>query len=194
MTAQNNSITFLQGRKTILRPIEDADLAQLHLWINREEVRLNLLVFRPMSMQNEQEWLAKYRNDPHTVLFAICTLDGRLIGSTSLAAIDWVHRFATSGTLIGEPDARGKGYGTDAKMSLLNYAFNTLNLNRVNSGAMDFNERSVRYNLKCGYKIEGRERNKYFKAGRYVDHLVLGVLREEWLPVWDAYQKAQSTQ
>jgi RimJ/RimL family protein N-acetyltransferase len=192
-TATTDSLTFLKGKKVILRPLETTDIGPLQVWINNEELRRNFLVFRPMSREDEQDWFEKIRKDPQSFLFAMCAHDGTLIGNIGLIAIDWVHRFATSGTLIGDPNFRNKGYGTDAKMLLLNYAFNTLNLNRVNSGAIEFNERSQRYNQKCGYKIEGRERAKYFKDGKYWDHIVLGVLREEWLPLWDEYQKDPPT-
>jgi RimJ/RimL family protein N-acetyltransferase len=187
----SNNIIFIKGKKVILRPVEEADLPFFQLWINREEIRRNLMAFRPMTQGGEREWYEKIQKNENNVQFAICTLEGRLIGSTGIFNINWQHRFGQTGTIIGEEEFRNRGLGYDAKMHLLNYAFNTLNLNKICSGAYEFNEQSLRYSLKCGYQIEGRARKQFFKDGCYYDMIQLGVLREEWQPLWDAYQKEQ---
>jgi len=189
MNATSLPVVFLKGRKVILRPLEDADLPSLQRWINDEQIRLNLMAFRPMSLGGEREWYEKIQKNENHVQLAICTLEHQLIGSTGIFGINWQHRFAQTGTIIGEVEFRNKGYGTDAKMQLLNYAFNTLNLHKMCSGAFEFNEQSLHYSLKCGYQIEGRARKQYFKDGQYCDLIQLGILREEWLPLWEAYRK-----
>jgi len=100
-----------------------------------------------------------------------------------------MHRLATFWAIIGEKDYWGKGYGTDAKMSLLYYAFRILNLHRVASSVYEFNTRSLDYNKHCGYKVEGVLRKNCFKEGQYYDEILLGVFREEWELIWDYYQK-----
>lgn len=187
MNSNSSTIVFLKGKKVALRPVEEADLPLFQRWINEEDIRRNLLVFRPISQSGERDWFEKLLKNENAVQFAMDTLDGQLIGSTGLFDINWQHRFAHSGTFIGEEAFRNKGLGTDAKMHLLNYAFNTLNLHKLCSGAFEFNERSLRYSLKCGYQVEGRLRKQYFKDGRYWDMIQLGLLREDWLPLWDAY-------
>jgi diamine N-acetyltransferase len=187
--APSGNVIFLKGKKVILRPFEESDYLQMQIWINDEEIRRNLLAFRPMSARDEREWFEKIQKTENAIHLAICTLDGKLIGSTGIFRINWQHRFAHTGTIIGDPEQRNKGFGSDAKMHLLNYAFNTLNLNRMVTEAFEFNESSLRYSLKCGYKVEGRLRRQYFKEGRYIDAIQLGVLREEWLPLWEEYNR-----
>jgi len=103
--------------------------------------------------------------------------------------IDWIHRYGTTGSLIGEKEYWGKGLGTDAKMHLLDHAFNTMNLHRICSNVFEWNERSLRYNLKCGYKIEGSRRQHLFRNGKYWDLIELGLLREDWEPLWKKFEK-----
>jgi len=182
-------VVFLKGRKVLLRPFEETDCRQMQIWINDEDIRRNLLAFRPMSARDEREWMEKMQKMENAIPLAICTLDGELIGSTGIFKINWQHRYASTGTLIGDPERRNKGFGTDAKMHVLNYAFNVLNLHRMVTEAFEFNEPSLHYNLKCGYKVEGRLRQHYFKEGRYVDAVQLGVLREDWLPLWEEYNR-----
>jgi len=85
----------------------------------------------------------------------------------------------------------GKGYGTDAKMTLLNHAFNVLNLRKIRSEVVDYNERSLSYSLRCGYQIEGRKKAEVFRHGEYRDIVQLAVFREEWLVLWERYQVGQ---
>src|SRR5258708_8760155 len=60
--------------------------------------------------------------------FAIRPLgDDKLIGVTELL-IMWVHQIAWLGMGIGEPEFRGKGYGTDALRRTVNDAFRALHL------------------------------------------------------------------
>jgi len=56
-----------------------------------------------------------------------------------------------------------------------------MNLHRVFLYVYDFNERGIRCYEKVGFQHEGRLRQSRFTAGRYVDDLVMSILREEWL-------------
>jgi diamine N-acetyltransferase len=187
MSAPLKKPVFLRGKKVELRPVEASDLDTFQVWVNDPEIRRDILIFRPVTQMREKEWNETIQKDPNAIHFAIWTLDGMLIGNTGIFDIHWPHRFGQTGTLIGEERFRNQGFGFDAKMQLLNYAFNTLDLRRISSGAFEFNERSLRYNLKCGYQIEGRARKQYFKDGQYWDLIHLGVLREEWQPLWEEY-------
>ena len=113
--------------------------------------------------------------------FAILTLaDDRLIGLIGLYTIFWPQREAFMGIQIGERDYWGRGYGTDALQALLRYAFDELNLQRVSLSFLEGNERAMRSYQKCGFKLEGRERQLWAYDGRRWDEIYMGLLREEW--------------
>ncbi len=186
----NNKIVFLRGRKVTLRSLDkETDLASCQRWVNDAEVRHYLKRYMPVSRQAEEEWFDGLAKKPNDLVFAIETLEGKFIGTMGLLGIHWKDRFATSGAMIGEKDYWGKGYGTDAKMALLDYAFNALNLRKVCSTVISYNKRSLRCLLRCGYKIEGRRKNQFFKDGRYWDEVVLAVFKKDWLPIWRKYQE-----
>lgn len=103
--------------------------------------------------------------------------------------IDWVNGTATTGAMIGEKEYWGKGYGSEAKMLLLDYAFNRLGLRKICSNVIAFNGRSKRYSEKCGYREEARRKAQFFRDGTYHDEIWLAVFRENWLPLWKKYQK-----
>lgn len=181
-------VIFLEGRITNLRPFSKKDAPTIIRWINDPAVREFISAYLPQTEKQEEEWAEKGSTEKNIVL-CIETKSGIPIGSIGIHNIDWVSRKATTGALIGEKEYWGKGYGTDAKMQLLNYAFNVLNLHKICSDVIAYNKRSLRYSLHCGYKIEGRRRKHHFKNGKYWTLIELGLFKEEWLPIWNRYQK-----
>src|SRR5206468_7752591 len=75
----------------------------------------------------------------------------------------------------------GKGYGTEATRLMVQYAFDTLNLNRVWLHVLEYNERGIRCYEKVGFKKEGLLRQEHFRDGRYWDTHLVAILRDEWL-------------
>lgn len=187
-----NPVVFLKGKKVSLRPVEKTDLPQIVRWINDPEVRLFLESWLPQSSADEEKWIESLgkRKDTNIVL-AIETVQGKHIGLMGLHNIKWRDRVADTGAMIGEKEFWGKGYGSEAKILLLEYAFNTLNLRKICSAAYAFNARSINYSLKCGYKEEGRQRGHIFRAGEYHDKVLLAIFQEDFLPVWEKYQKGE---
>ncbi|MBT7227936.1 GNAT family N-acetyltransferase [Candidatus Parcubacteria bacterium] len=184
----SDKVVFLQGKKVVLRPVNKAtDMEAFQRWINDPGVRKFMTGFTPIGLQEEEEWIDGLGKRKNNITFAIETLEGELIGNIGLHGIDWVARVATTGALIGDEQNRGKGYGTDAKMILLDYAFHTLNLRKVCSEAIAYNGRSLAFNARCGYKEEGRRKDHFFKDGQYYDGVLTAVFREEWLPLWQEY-------
>jgi RimJ/RimL family protein N-acetyltransferase len=158
-------------------------------WINDPEVTQFLHSYLPMSEQEELEWvngLAKKKSEE--MIFSII-VEGKLIGIMGLHRINVKDRTATTGSIIGEKEYWGKGYGTEAKMLLLHYAFNTLNLRKICSAAIAFNERSLRFNRKCGYEIEGTLREQFWRNGQYHDLVQIAVFRDKWLPLWEKFRE-----
>ncbi len=183
---------FLRGTKTVLRPLNKAtDLELVWQWANDPEVNRYLSRNFPMSREQEEGWFDGLAARKDDIILAMTTLDGRLVGTTGLHRISWVDRTATTGTMIGDVASWGQGFGTDAKMLLLRYAFERLNLRRIYSYVFADNERSRRCQLRCGYQEEVRYKESRFRDGRYVDEIGLVVTYETWLPAWQAYQAKQ---
>jgi RimJ/RimL family protein N-acetyltransferase len=188
---KERSVVFLEGKKVILRPLDKrTDAGNMQHWINDPVVRLNLAMIFPQTLKNEEDFIDCCGDTTKGIVLAITIKEtGEFIGVMGLHDIDWPNRNATTGALIGEKKYWGRGYGTDAKMILLNYAFNTLNLHTVSSSAIAFNKRSIGYNTHCGYKVEGVCRSRIFRSGRYWDRVMLSVMKKDWLPIWRQYQK-----
>ncbi len=187
--SEATKVVFLQGKTINLRPFQRADIPTLTRWMNDPEVREFISKVFPTSEKVEEEWFAKLGADDKNVVLGIETKEGQLIGSMGIHQINWQDRVCTTGAVIGEKGYWGKGYGTDAKMYFLDYIFNTLNLRKVCSGVIEFNERSLKYSLHCGYKVEGERREHIFKNGKYWKLIELGLFKEEWQPIWERYKE-----
>jgi RimJ/RimL family protein N-acetyltransferase len=126
----------------------------------------------------EQEWR---RFD-----FRVRTLaDDKLIGFTELG-VEWSNQTAWIGIGIGEPEYRGKGYGSDAMRVTVGYAFRELGLYRVSLSVFSYNQRAIRVYEKVGFAYEGAMRAALYRDGQRHDMLLMGILR----PDWEAQQKA----
>lgn len=181
---------FLRGDRVDLRVLDKATgLEACWRWINDPRVRKFLTPFFPVSREEEEEFFTKPQPDSATLAIVARDQKDRFIGTIGFSKIHRFHRTAITGTMIGEVDCWGKGYGTEAKMLLLRYGFDTLNLRKVNSEAIAFNQRSINYSLACGYRIEGRLKQEVFRDGRYWDLVRLAVFRPQFERAWAAYQK-----
>lgn len=189
MPDSNPKPVFLTGRKIDLRPLNKADVPLLTRWVNDPEVREFVSFDLPRTERQEEDWVSALGSDDKNICFGITTKAGILIGVMSFHQINWRDRCATTGAMIGAKEYWGQGYGTDAKMTLLDYAFNTLNLHKICSAVIAYNKRSLRYSLHCGYKIEGRRKKHIFKKGRYWDLIELGLFKKDWLPYWKKFQE-----
>lgn len=171
---------FLIGQRVYLRPLERTDVPLLQAWINDQDVIRNLLNFRPMNLQGEEEFLDKVTRDPDLIVLGIALRsDDRLIGDVALHRIQSRDRQAGFGILIGEKGEWSKGYGTEATRLIVRYAFDVLNLNRVWLHVLENNERGQRAYEKVGFKVEGVLRQSAFRDGRYLDTVTMGILRGE---------------
>lgn len=171
---------MLRGERVRLRAIEREDIPRFLRWLNDPEVTRYLTIFMPLSREEEEHWFEQQLQDRSRKVLAIETEDGEHIGNISLEDIHWKDRQATLGIVIGEKERWGQGYGTDAVRTLLRFAFEELNLNRIQLSVFDFNERARRCYRRCGFQEEGVLRQAHYTEGRYHDVIQMAILREDW--------------
>jgi RimJ/RimL family protein N-acetyltransferase len=172
---------MLKSGNVALTPLTIADATQLYEWINdREQVLFNA-PYKPVSEPQHLEWLEAITSRPDAVIFGIRdTISDSLIGSCQLHSITSVHRSAELQIRIGNPSARGKGYGKSAVHSLLLFGFSDLNLHRVFVHVFATNEPAIHLYQSAGFTKEGVLRSAAFIDGKYVDVLVMGILEHEF--------------
>lgn len=176
---------MIYGERVRLRSIEREDLPRFVAWLNDPEVRENLLMQNPLSQAMEENWfesMLKLPVEEHPLMIEVRQDEAWApIGDCSLFRIHWPIRSAEVGIFIGEKLLWNQGYGTEAMRLLLRHGFETYNLNRIYLRVFETNPRAVRSYEKAGFTLEGRERQAMYKDGRYIDVLLMSILRGEWL-------------
>ena len=172
---------FLIGDSIYLRPLEREDAAIFVPWVNDQEITRNLLLYRPMNRDNEEDFVVRAYKDQGGMVFGIALKkDDRLIGNTGFHAVHLKDRHAGFGIMIGDKKEWDRGYGTEATALMVRYGFTTLNLNRIWLHVYEYNRRGRRAYEKVGFRVEGTLRQHSYREGRYWDVNVMGLLREEW--------------
>jgi RimJ/RimL family protein N-acetyltransferase len=169
----------LRANDLELRAVERDDLRTIWKWFNDVEVGLPAgNDIRPISFAELEARFEKELQDDSVTRFSI-VVDGTLIGRCGL--FDWDDALSLSLAIaIGEQTYWGKGYGTTAIRLLLDYAFVHRNAHRVWLEVAADNERAIRAYRRCGFIAEGRMRDNAWDDGRYVDELMMAILRPEW--------------
>ena len=137
-----------------------------------------------MTRDWEEEWFSNLKTREDSVYFSIQIIDeedqDKIIGNCAIQDINNKNRACSCGITIGETDYQNKGYGTEAMEMLLEYGFNTLNMNRIELSVYEFNTRAFKTYQKVGFVEEGRKRQARYHNGKYQDEIIMAILREDW--------------
>jgi RimJ/RimL family protein N-acetyltransferase len=148
-------------------------------WFDDLEVTRFIKLRNPPSVDAEKEFLERMARDANAVFWAV-EHEGNLVGATSIVSIDWKHAFGTTGTVIGDKAAWGKGVARELMQLRAAYAFTQLPLRKLKSGYIDGNVASARAQNAAGYREVGRWQQDRFIDGHWKDHILTEIMREDW--------------
>ncbi|MBH5317262.1 GNAT family N-acetyltransferase [Paenibacillus sp. GSMTC-2017] len=114
-------------------------------------------------------------NSLHTVIL----FRGEIVGVAGFNSINWSNKTAYIGYWLGE-EFQGNGIMTKVAKALSEYAFSELNLNKVEIRVAVGNKKSSSIPERLNFVNEGRIRQAEWLYDHYVDHIVYGILVEEW--------------
>jgi RimJ/RimL family protein N-acetyltransferase len=172
----------LTGSKVVLRRHTPENLAAFRRWYADPEIaRLARYQEAPMRQDEIERFFTARVVGPDALAMAIHDrATGRLVGTCAFSQLDGDNGSALYHITIGEKDAWGHGFGTEATQLMLDHAFGVLGLHRVALFVFEFNERAIRAYRRCGFVIEGRSRESIFRDGRWWDELAMSVLESDW--------------
>ncbi len=173
-------VTVIQGNSVLLRPFQAGDADEsARVWTpestymyggSRRDAKRPTVTGR----RRDQEQIAA-SGEHHFAIEA----DGHYIGWLGLRVND-ADQSARYRIGIANPEYWGRGYGTEVTRLVLRYAFDTLQLHRVHLRVAAYNVRARRCYEKCGFRVEGIERQSFQVDGEWQDDVLMAVLREEW--------------
>ncbi|MFN2223586.1 MAG: GNAT family N-acetyltransferase [Candidatus Promineifilaceae bacterium] len=174
---------ILRGETVRLTALEQEDLTAIGRWYKDAGfARLfDATPAAPKSASQLTHWLDEVQKDKNGFLFAIRPVkEDTLLGYVELDGILWSQGNAWLALGLGQRDNWGKGYGTEAMQLALAFAFDELNLHRVQLSVFAYNERAIRLYEKLGFVREGTYREHLRRDGQFHDMYLYGLLRREW--------------
>lgn len=113
--------------------------------------------------------------------FLIFTNDTeKLVGEVVIHDIDTGNRSAGIRIAVDKKKDYGKGYGTEALILAMNYAFGMRNLHRLELEVLNINDRAYHVYEKIGFKKEGIKRDANYFNHKYYDLISMSILEEEF--------------
>jgi len=186
---------MIHGLKTASRPIESEDQGFIHELNADPFVRGNVVGWDfPSSLAHQTKWFAA-TTPSSTHRFIVEDLEGNPLGLTGLWDVDWHNRNAlTAIKLGGRKPQRKQGFGTDAIMAMMAFAFYDVGLDRLYSAILETNTPSINvFTKRCGWTIEGTSRNHVWRHGEFINLLQIGVLRADFDGLPNAHKYRQLT-
>jgi RimJ/RimL family protein N-acetyltransferase len=172
----------LAGSGIVLRRHVPANLAAFRRWYADPEIaRLARYQEAPMRPEEIDRFFTARVVGNEALAMAIHEAStDRLLGTCAFSQLDAENGSALYHITIGEKDAWGRGYGTEATRLMVDHAFGTLGLHRIALFVFEFNERALRSYERCGFVVEGRSRESIWRDGRWWDELAMSVLESDW--------------
>ena len=132
------------------------------------------------AVQTLSQWVPQYEKDPMFLHWCIALKDGTAIGSLGLMDAAENDQSAEIGYCIGR-EWWGAGYVTEALKAVFQYAFEKVELNRLEACHSINNQASGRVMQKAGMTLYGHPRQKYICILGPQDCDAYEILRSDWL-------------
>jgi ribosomal-protein-alanine N-acetyltransferase len=170
---------ILETERLLLKPIEVEDLKYL-LNLRWEQEVMNYLIHDPISAKSQNDWFNNLKKtDLALSIFLKENGSLKIIGTIGLYEVNTRHQRAIWRIRL-DPTQQGKGYAKEAINLMLDYGFNTLNLNKIISDSFADNTAIINLTLKLGFKQEGLLVGHYFHKGEFRDAIQFGLLRKDF--------------
>jgi RimJ/RimL family protein N-acetyltransferase len=178
-------VTTIKGDAVLLRPLRESDLEEsARAWTPELRHMYGGSLTAPAASLADRRagkrlWFERVQRGEEGHCFAI-EVGGRYIGFAALYHFVEANRSAHWRGGIENSECWGRGYGTEVIQLMLRYAFETLDLHRIGLRVASYNTRAIRCYEKCGFRLEGIERDSFVVDGEWHDDWLMAVLRDEW--------------
>jgi len=132
-----------------------------------------------VNLTDQEKWFETL-NPQKTLILKAINDNEEVVGLYKIQNIDWVNRKYDSAHDIFERH-RGRGYSKPVLEAGVDFGFEVLNMNRIDTEVLENNIASLKSAIWVGYIKEGLKRKCIHKCGEYLNSIVLGILKEEWL-------------
>jgi RimJ/RimL family protein N-acetyltransferase len=165
----------LRGRRVTLRHMVRADVDAMAKWPPFREPELEWANLELAFPSERDVYFDRGRTNETRRRFVVIDEAGEIIGTVGLRNVNLSAREATLGIII-RADAVGQGYGTDTVETVLAYAFDALELDRILLDVAESNLRARRVYDKTGFRPIGQH-----LGPQNVTYVDMAISRAEYL-------------
>ncbi|WP_100401667.1 GNAT family N-acetyltransferase [Bacillus sp. FJAT-42315] len=177
----NNCLVYKSSK---LVPYTDNHHLKTVEWLNKPEVYESFGLTKKITIDSHSEWINSLRN---TYIWAVYSTDNDIHCGNLLLFYNPLHHSAFFQIYLGEPKSRGKKLGYYSLIAVLEYAFETLKLNRIWLQVFPDNKNAINLYEKLGFVREGVERESHYSNSLFKDQLRYSILKREWMIRKEAY-------
>ena len=145
---------------------------------NEDSVRKWMYNEHIISLNEHLAWIDKLKHDDKQLVFAVMDESHQLLGVFSFCNIEITHKTANWGFYLA-PNAL-KGLGSALHYALLNFAFDIMKLEKLNSEVIEGNDLSYKLHKKFLFKDEGFRTNNVVKNNQRVGVHYIGLSKDDW--------------
>lgn len=162
-----------------LRTPTKSDLPTLLRLRNDDGTRTHLTDARILSEADQEAWLSKIGWITGRIYLVAYSSEHSVIGVVRMDEHDTINQSIRIGADV-LPELRRNGFATKIYKAVLRYLFDDMNLHRVWLCVLATNDAARSLYYKVGFRDEGRYREAVFRGGRYIDYVIMSILRPEW--------------
>lgn len=167
----------LEGRNIYFKSLSTNDTREIHNYASDEEVSRfigwNLMDTVDETREYVETMLKRESAGTHLYASIVLKSTQAIIGTAMIFNFDQKANRAEIGYVFHK-EHWGKGYGSESVALMSDFAFESLNLNKLYASVVDANIGSARILKKNGYELEGRLKDHYFIEDNYYDALLFG--------------------
>tara|TARA_R110000868_G_scaffold19400_7_gene83603 strand:+ start:14247 stop:14822 length:576 start_codon:yes stop_codon:yes gene_type:complete len=167
---------YIHKNGITLFKIEKCDLPLLKELKNESWFGTHNITF--VNDSDQEKWFEKL-NPSNTMILKAKNTKDEIVGIYKIQNIDWVNRRYDSAHDVFKQH-RGCGYSKPVLEAGVDFGFEVLNMNRIDTEVLSNNIASFKSAIFVGFIKEGVKRSCIHKCGEYLDSTVLGILRSEW--------------
>ena len=178
--------TILEDDAVLLRPLEESDVENLLEFSNNEPETWKYSLIQVDGKENLTNYiqlaLKARENNTEYPFIVFDKKSGKYAGSTRFYDINLAFKTLQLGYTWYGKEFRGTGLNKHCKFLLLQFAFETLGMDRVEFRADNNNQRSIAAMKSIGCKVEGvlRDHMPTYNSDVRRDSIILSILRQEW--------------
>ncbi|MBO1513358.1 GNAT family N-acetyltransferase [Metabacillus bambusae] len=165
---------YYKGENIYLRELVEKDINDNYLsWFKNENVT-EFLEVNNLSFTEVRDYIEKGKTTNTYFMYAICLIESdKHIGNLKIGPINWKHKTSGMPIVIGDMQAWGKGYASEAINLGKEIAFKKYNIRKLTDGMYSNNIGSLKAFLKAGWHEEARLKDHFLINGEKMDKICI---------------------